>query len=81
MSQLPNAVVHMKNWPTPKCQNANGPGEHGLGGKNLQTVVGGQQDQENHNTNGKRQELNPDWVEQLMDLPPGWTDLDYLETE
>ena len=29
-------------------------------------------------TKGK---LNPDWVEQLMGLPTGWTDCDYSETE
>jgi len=25
--------------------------------------------------------LNPDWVEQLMDLPVGWTVFDFSETE
>lgn len=28
------------------------------------------------NTNGNAQELNPDWVEQLMGLPVGWTAFD-----
>jgi hypothetical protein len=31
---------------------------------------------------GKAQgKLNPDWVEQLMGLPTGWTDFDFLEME
>ena len=40
-------------------------------------------DQENPNTNGKNQgqHLNPNWVEQLMGLPVGWTDLGSWETE
>lgn len=35
-------------------------------------------------TNGNRpaqSKLNADWVEALMDVPPMWTDCDYLETE
>ena len=40
------------------------------------------QDQLSNNTNGKSQEqLNPDWVEQLMGLPIGWTDLGSWGTE
>jgi len=40
------------------------------------------QDQMKNNTNGKHQEqLNPDWVEQLMGLPIGWTDLGSWGTE
>ena len=35
-----------------------------------------QVDQTNPNTNGKNLVLNPSWVEQLMGLPVGWTDLD-----
>lgn len=39
------------------------------------------QDQGNHNTNGKnRGQLNPAWVEQLMGLPPGWTNFDSWAT-
>jgi hypothetical protein len=45
----------------------------------------GHPDQANPNTNGKNQEsqgkLNPDWVEHLMGLPVGWTDLGSWETE
>jgi hypothetical protein len=46
-----------------------------------------QQDQTKTNTNGSNQEfskkgyLNPNWVEQLMGLPIGWTALDYSEME
>ena len=46
-----------------------------------------QQDQTKTNTNGSNQEfskkgyLNPNWVEQLMGLPTGWTALDYSEME
>ena len=42
-------------------------------------------DQANLNTTGKSQEsqgkLNPNWVEHLMGLPAGWTDLGSWETE
>ena len=44
----------------------------------------GPQDQTKNNTNGKNPvslRLNPNWVEQLMGLPVGWTDLDFLEME
>ena len=44
----------------------------------------GPQDQAKNNTNGKNPvslRLNPNWVEQLMGLPVGWTDLDVLEME
>jgi hypothetical protein len=42
----------------------------------------GQQDQPKPSTNGKSQgSLNPNWVEQLMGLPVGWTDLGSWATE
>jgi len=45
----------------------------------------GHPDQANHSTTGKSQgsqgKLNPDWVEQLMGLPVGWTDLGSWEME
>ena len=45
----------------------------------------GQPDQANPSTTGKSQgsqgKLNPDWVEQLMGLPTGWTDLGSWATE
>lgn len=57
----------IKMWPTPKCQNRNSPCKHGEGGPDLQTVCSGQ--------------LNPDWVEQLMGFPEGWTNPDVNEPE
>lgn len=57
-----SAVV--KTWPTPRRQSANSPGEHGEGGRDLQTTIDGQ--------------LNPDWVEWLMGWPIGWSSLEPL---
>lgn len=57
----------VRMWPTPKCQNRNSPCKHGDGGPDLQTVCSGQ--------------LNPDWVEQLMGFPEGWTNPDVDEPE
>jgi hypothetical protein len=54
-----NAPVHLAEWPTPHANAMTGPGLHGTGGPNLQTVVSGK--------------LNPDWAELLMGYPPGWT--------
>ena len=42
---------------------------------------GHQADQIKNNTNGKNLELNPNWVEQLMGLPVGWTDCVFSEME
>ena len=42
----------------------------------------GQPDQDRSNTTGNSHgQLNPDWVEQLMGLPTGWTDFDFSATE
>ena len=54
-------------WPTPRVSDHGNPGEHGQGGQDLRTQVGGQ--------------LNPAWVEWLMGLPIGWTDLKPLAME
>jgi len=46
--------------------------------------MNGLQDQKKSNTSGKNQgspKLNPDWVEQLMGLSTGWTDLGFWGTE
>ena len=48
-------------WPTPRVSDHGNPGVHGQGGQDLRTEVGGQ--------------LNPTWVEALMGLPQGWTDI------
>ena len=57
----------VKLWPTPHRNCSNGAGEHGDGGKNIQTAVNGT--------------LNPDWVECLQGFPLGWTDIDCNEPE
>jgi hypothetical protein len=54
------------NWkrgmcPTPHAMCYKTPCQHGEGGANLQTAIGGQ--------------LNSTWVEWLMGFPEGWTDL------
>ena len=54
-------------WPTPHRNCSNGAGEHGDGGRNIQTAVNGT--------------LNPAWVEILMGFPRGWTDIDCDEPE
>jgi len=48
---------------------------------NLPQVADSLQDPTNHSTNGKNHALNPSWVEQLMGLPVGWTDLGSWGTE
>ena len=81
-----------KNWPTATARDWKGcgnaitrkDGKHRI--DNLEAVIKyGPQDQANLNTSGKSQELqgklNPNWVENLMGLPVGWTDLGSWETE
>ena len=81
-----------KNWSTPTARDWKGcgnaitrkDGKHRI--DNLEAVIKyGPQDQANLNTTGKSQglqgKLNPNWVEHLMGLPVGWTDLGYWETE
>lgn len=54
-------------WPTPRAQSGTGTGPSRVGHKvDLQTAVGGK--------------LNPEWVEWLMGVPIGWTDLKLLGT-
>ena len=59
-----DAVAAMFPTPTARCSQS--PCEHGRGGQDLSTSVGGQ--------------LNPTWVEWLMGFPSGWTDLNASET-
>ena len=57
-------------------------GEDNLSKLSCQHRKYGQPDQDRNNTTGSSHgQLNPDWVEQLMGLPIGWTDSDFLETE
>jgi hypothetical protein len=76
----------MQNWPTPRAGNP-GSRKPGTGGKILAEeakIHNGLQGQEKSNTSGKNQgspKLNPNWVEQLMGLSTGWTDLGSWGTE
>ena len=86
----------VKNWPTASTRDHKGgyTGGRIRNGKvsmdTLDVAVqahteGGHQDHANASTTGKSQELqgklNPNWVEHLMGLPVGWTDLGSWETE
>jgi hypothetical protein len=80
--QSMQAYQHAKEYPTPSANEH----KYRLQGntqasKCLEALArGGHLDQTKNNTNGKNQELlklNPDWVEQLMGLPVGWTDCDF----
>ena len=73
----------VKNWGTPKEQDSRAGlidrGKHNLG-ETVHSIYNNtsSQDQTNHSSNGKSQEsfrLNPSWVEQLMGLPVGWTQI------
>jgi len=70
----------MQNWPTPRAGNP-GSRKPGTGGKILAEeakIHNGLQDQEKSNTSGKNHgspKLSANWVEQLMGLSTGWTDL------
>tara|TARA_R100000388_G_scaffold56223_1_gene41586 strand:+ start:204 stop:566 length:363 start_codon:yes stop_codon:yes gene_type:complete len=93
-AKLRDAVIHYeeKNWPTASTRDHKGgyTGGRIRNGKvsmdTLDVAVqahseGGLLDQVKTNTNGSNPVLNPDWVEQLMGLPAGWTDLDYSAME
>jgi len=74
------ATQASQNWPTPRAGNP-GSRKPGTGGKILAEeakIHNGLQDLEKSNTSGKNQEspkLSANWVEQLMGLSTGWTDL------
>ena len=72
------------NWGTPTEQMSRAAnfdrGKHNIG-EQVHGMYNQSQDQTNNNTNGKSLVLNPNWVEQLMGLTVGWTDLDSLGTE
>ena len=79
-----------KNWPTPR-ETMSRDATHDRGKCNLGEVVHGIEKQltgppaqEKSSTSGKNHgspKLNPNWVEQLMGLPIGWTDLGSWATE
>jgi len=68
----------LKMWPSPRAGNP-GSRKPGTGGKVLSEEAkrhAGLLDQERSNTNGShREQLSPDWVESLMGLPTGTSDL------
>ena len=72
--------LNQMNWPTPRAGNP-GSRKPGTGGKILAEEAkkhNGPPAPEKSNTSGKNQgspKLNPNWVEQLMGLPVGWTQL------
>jgi hypothetical protein len=85
-TQLPNAVMmndldKPQNWPTARARDwkdTPGCAPSKIGDVSLPRKVYGLQDQAKPNTDGKSQgspKLNPNWVEQLMGLPVGWTQL------
>ena len=83
----PGEQVHgIENWPTPRAGNP-GSRKPGTGGKILAEeakIHAGPPAQEKSSTSGKNHgspKLNPNWVEQLMGLPIGWTDLGSWATE
>jgi len=88
---LAMTVEKEANWPTPRAVDYKGAGaKEGMTRKDGKSrldqlpnaVVHGLPAQDSPNTTGKsRGQLNPAWVEQLMGLPQGWTDLDSSETE
>ena len=77
---LPRMIYQNKNWPTPRAGNP-GSRKPGTGGKILAEEAkkhNGLQDQEKSNTSGKNHgspKLSANWVESLMGLSTGWTDL------
>jgi hypothetical protein len=74
-----------ENWPTARARDYKdtpGCAPSKIGDVSLPRKVYGLPDQQNNSTNGKsRGSLNPNWVEQLMGMPVGWTDLGSWETE
>ena len=86
--KFPRLGSQVKQWPTVAASEARlgyqrrETGKKGTQ-KSLTTVVieNGRHALENSNKSLKNHALNPNWVEQLMGLPVGWTDLDFLVTE
>ena len=75
---LPTAV---KLWPTPNTVDAKGGTRSGSGQNQLCHVVQSASRLSRPPTSGDQLPnavggvLNPEWVEKLMGIPPGWTDL------
>ena len=88
--QKPPLCQEVKNFPTPTARDwkDTAGSKRGRDLSLPKMLFGctndGPQDQTKSNTNGKPPvslKLNPDWVEQLMGLPVGWTDCDFSEME
>jgi hypothetical protein len=76
------AIQEMKKWPTPDCSDRRSDKSKQKGLSNVVSEQIGQPDQDRSNTTGNSPgQLNPDWVEQLMGLPVGWTGFDFSGTE
>lgn len=84
--------VHPENWPTATTRMHKGGYQGGRirnGKVSMDTLdvavqaysEGGLLDPTKSSTSGKSHELNPAWVEQLMGIPAGWTDLGFWGTE
>jgi DNA (cytosine-5)-methyltransferase 1 len=67
---------HVQMFPTPKAQNATGPGIHGQGGMDLQTAITRGSDGTDAHPSTPSGSLNPRWVGWLMGFPDGWTNLE-----
>lgn len=85
-------LEEQKNWPTATTRMHKGGYQGGRirnGKVSLDTLdvavqaysKGGLLDPTKSSTSGKSHELNPAWVEQLMGIPTGWTDLGSWGTE
>ena len=81
---LGEQVHGMNNFPTPTSRDWKGAYSEENQKKKPRNLLpnavltDSSQDQTNHSSNGKSQEsfrLNPSWVEQLMGLPVGWTQI------
>jgi len=85
-AKLRDAVENHENWPTPRAGNP-GSRKPGTGGKILAEeakIHAGPPAPEKSSTSGKNHgspKLNANWVEQLMGLSTGWTDLGSWGTE
>lgn len=85
-------LEEQKNWPTATTRMHKGGYQGGRvrnGKVSMDTLdvavqaysEGGLLDPTKSNTSGRSHELNPAWVEQLMGIPTGWTDLGFWGTE
>ena len=73
-----------KNWYTPDCSDRRSAKSKQQGLSNQAKIHAGPPAPEKSSTSGKNHgspKLNPNWVEQLMGLPIGWTDLGSWGTE